>query len=121
MNEPATGPGRWRLGIASRLVIGFGVIALVLLAGNWYAARSARFAIDTLHDTKVEHIPLEQAASAIIDYLLAYDRAVFDQLRSNDEITRDAAAQAARRLAAAVNTYVAQRTAGPTMSTPARG
>lgn len=116
MNEPATGPGRWRLGIASRLVIGFGAIALVLLAGNWYAARSARFAIDTLHDTKVEHIPLEQAASAIIDYLLAYDRAVFDQLRRNDEITRDAAAQTARRLAAAVNTYVAQRTAGATAS-----
>jgi diguanylate cyclase (GGDEF)-like protein len=112
MNEPATAPGRWRLGIASRLVIGFGVIALVLLAGNWYAARSARFAIDTLHDTTVEHIPLEQAASAIIDNLLAYDRAAFDQLRTNDPMTRDTAALSARRLAAAVNRYVAQRPAG---------
>ena len=116
MNEPASRPKRWRLSIAMRLALGFGVIALVLTVGNWYAARSTKFAIDTLHDTTLERIPFARAAAGITDQLLAYDRAVFDQLRANDATTRDATAHAERRLGAAVTAYVAQRPAGATGS-----
>lgn len=107
---------RWRLSIATRLALGFGAIALVLLVGNWYAARSTTFAIDTLHDTTLERIPFARAAAGITDQLLAYDRAVFDQLRANDATTRDATAHAERRLGAAVTAYVAQRPLGATRS-----
>ncbi|MBV6418734.1 MAG: hypothetical protein CMLOHMNK_03672 [Steroidobacteraceae bacterium] len=109
MTDSSPHAARRRLGIAARLAIGFGAIALVLLVGNWYAARSAKFAIDTLHDTAAERIPFARAAAGITDQLLAYDRAVFDQLRANDESTRDATAQAEYRLTAAVNEYIAQR------------
>ena len=116
MTDSASRDGRWRLGIATRLALGFGAIALVLLAGNWYAARSAKFAIDTLHDTAAERIPFARTAAGITDQLLAYDRAVFDQLRANDATTSEATAQAERRLSAAVNEYVAQRPADATGS-----
>ena len=111
MTDQPTRPERWRSGIATRLALGFGAIALVLLAGNWYAARSAKFAIDTLHDTTVERIPFARAAAGITDQLLAYDRAVFDQLRANDATTSDATAQAERRLGEAIAAYVEQRPA----------
>jgi diguanylate cyclase (GGDEF)-like protein len=109
MTDEATPPARWRTGIAARLALGFGVIALVLLAGNWYAARSAKFAIDTLHDTTVERIPFARTAAGITDQLLAYDRAVLDQLRANDAATRGATTLAEQHLATAVTDYVAQR------------
>ncbi len=111
MTDPASRPPRHRLSIATRLALGFGAIALVLLAGNWYAARSAKFAIDTLRDTTVERIPFARAAAGITDQMLAYDRAIFDQLRANDPLTGGATALAERRLTAAVNDYVAQRPA----------
>ena len=111
MTDQPTQPGRWRSSIATRLALGFGAIALVLLAGNWYAARSAKFAIDTLHDTAAERIPFARAAAGITDQLLAYDRAVLDQLRANDATTREATAEAERRLGAAIAAYVAQRPA----------
>lgn len=109
MTDRATGSTGWRLSIAARLALGFGTVALVLLAGNWYAARSAKFAIETLNDTAAERIPFAQAAAGITDHLLAYDRAVFDQLRGGDSATRDATAQAERRLSRAANNYIVQR------------
>ncbi len=112
MTDPAPRRTRWRSSIATRLALGFGLIALVLLAGNWYAARSAKFAIDTLHDTTVERIPFARIAAGITDQLLAYDRAVLDQLRANDATTREATTRAEQRLAAAVTDYVAQRPGG---------
>ena len=99
MTDPAPRRTRWRSSIATRLALGFGLIALVLLAGNWYAARSAKFAIDTLHDTTVERIPFARIAAGITDQLLAYDRAVLDQLRANDATTREATTRAEQRLA----------------------
>lgn len=104
MVDPATPAGRWRLSIAARLAIGFGTVALVLLAGDWYASRSAKFAIDTLNDTAAERIPFALAAGRITDQLLTYDRAVFDQLRASDTATHDATAQAEQRLDAAART-----------------
>ena len=112
MVDPATPAGRWRLSIAARLAIGFGTVALVLLAGDWYASRSAKFAIDTLNDTAAERIPFALAAGRITDQLLTYDRAVFDQLRASDTATHDATAQAEQRLDAAARDYIAQRPAG---------
>jgi diguanylate cyclase (GGDEF)-like protein len=104
---------RTRLGLPARLAIGFGAIALVLIAGNWFAGRSAGYAIETLRVTEVTQVPLARAADALADQMLSYDRAVLDQLGANDEETRSATDAAEHRLNVAIQTYLAQRPERP--------
>lgn len=109
MTTGATRGRRFRIGLAVYLALGFGAIAAVLLIGNAYTSRNTEYAIETLRDTEVARVPFARTANLIIDRMLAYDRAVFAQLQSNDPATREAIESAKRRLDAAIDAYVTQR------------
>lgn len=99
----------FRLTLATRLAVGFAAIAVVLLIGNWAAERSTQYAIETLRVTQEARMPFARAASAISEQVIGYDRAVFDELREDSELTRTASNIAATSLLGAADTYLAQR------------
>jgi diguanylate cyclase (GGDEF)-like protein len=67
---------RLRLGIGWRLGLGLAAVAAVLTAGEMVAARTARDALAAIHSMQDEHEPLASRASAVMEKLVAYDRAV---------------------------------------------
>ena len=64
-----------RLGIGWRLGLGLAAVAALLVAGEQMAARTTREALDAVVSMQKEQ-PLADSASAVLEKMLAYDRAV---------------------------------------------
>lgn len=110
---PPPAKRRPRLALATRLGLGFGAMALVLLVGYWAAQRYTSYALERLHDSEVARAPLALAADALAGQVLGYDRAILNQLREDTDETRRASARAAQRVLTAVEDYAARAAKDP--------
>src|SRR5579863_740973 len=86
-SEPQPAPPRrrgWqpRLGIGWRLGLGLAAVTTVLILGEMQAAETAQEALDAIHSMQNEHEPLASRASAIMEKLVAYDRAVGESVQA---------------------------------------
>jgi len=102
-----------RLGIGWRLGLGLAAVAAVLVFGESLATRTAGEALDAVRSMQNEHEPLANRANAVLERLLAYDRAVdeYMQARSADNFT--AITEAGAALEAAVAAYFSSFPAPP--------
>src|SRR5215472_3207817 len=84
---PARPPRRaWRpraprLGIGWRLILGLAAVAAVLTAGEVLATHTTREALDAVRSMQNEHEGLASSASAVLERLVAYDRAVAEYVQ----------------------------------------
>jgi diguanylate cyclase (GGDEF)-like protein len=76
--SPALRRRAWRprLGIGWQLGLGLAAIAAVLTCGEILATRSAQEALQAVHSIQEQNEPLARRASAVLETLVAYDRAV---------------------------------------------
>jgi diguanylate cyclase (GGDEF)-like protein len=108
--EPQPAPPRrrgWqpRLGIGWRLGLGLAAVAAVLILGEMQAAETAREALDASHSMQNEHEPLASRASAIMEKLVAYDRAVGESVQARSGADFASLTEAGDALEAAVSGY----------------
>jgi diguanylate cyclase (GGDEF)-like protein len=76
---------RWRaprLGIGWRLGLGLAAVTTVLLLGEVLATRTTRAALAAVRSMQNEHEPLANSANAVLEELLAYDRAVDEYMQA---------------------------------------
>jgi diguanylate cyclase (GGDEF)-like protein len=75
---------RARFGIGARLTLGLAAVAAVVVVAHVLAARTTRAAVEAVRSMRTRHEPLAHRASAILQKLSAYDRAVGDDLQSDN-------------------------------------
>src|SRR5947208_2203909 len=76
-------PRRPRLGIGWRLGLGLAAVTAVLLLGESLATRTARQALEAVRSMQTEHEPLANRANAVLEKLIAYDRAVGEYVQAH--------------------------------------
>jgi diguanylate cyclase (GGDEF)-like protein len=109
-SAPPAVPGRrhrfrLRLGIGSRLALGLAAVSAVIVWGHILATRTTRIAVDAVRSMQTEHEPRAQRASAVVESLVAYDRAVIEYLQSGHSSGLGSISTAEDSLDAAVLTY----------------
>src|ERR1700736_6569187 len=72
---------RLRLGIGGRLALGLAAVCAVVIWGHVLATRTTRIAVEAVRSMQTEHEPRAQRASAVVESLVAYDRAVIEYLQ----------------------------------------
>jgi len=99
------------LGIAWRLGLGLAAVAAVLVAAEVTATRTTRDALEAVRVMQSEHEPLASRADAVLEKLVAYDRAVGVYLQAQTRAGSDPAAltRAGDALENAVAAYFANR------------
>ncbi|MGH8168919.1 MAG: hypothetical protein ACRETJ_00085, partial [Steroidobacteraceae bacterium] len=75
---------RARFGIGARLALGLAAVAAVVVVAHLLATRTTRAAVEAVRSMRTQHEPLAHRASAILETLSAYDRAVTDDLQSDN-------------------------------------
>ncbi|MDB6088520.1 MAG: hypothetical protein JWN85_1304 [Gammaproteobacteria bacterium] len=71
-----------RLGIGSRLALGLAAVAAVILVGHGLATRTTGEAVEAVRSMQTKHEPLARRASAVLEQLVSYDRAVSEFLQA---------------------------------------
>src|SRR6266436_5962550 len=94
-----------RLGIGWRLGLGLAAVTAVLVLGEVLAARTTREALAAVRSMQNEHEPLANSANAVLEKLLAYDRAVDEDLQAHNPYEFRAMTEAGDALEAAVAAY----------------
>jgi len=72
-----------RLGIGWRLSLGLALVAAVLIAGEALVATTTRQALVAVRRMQNEHEPIASAASAVLERLVAFDRAVGEYVEAH--------------------------------------
>lgn len=93
-----------RFGIGTRLTLGLAAVAAVVVAAHVLATRTTRAAVEAVRSMRTLHEPLAHRAGAILQELSAYDRAVGDDLQSDNGDIRTLAS-AGDALQSAVDRY----------------
>ncbi len=75
---------RPRFGIGARLTLGLAAVAAVVVGAHVLATRTTRAAVEAVTSMRARHEPLAYRASVILEKLSAYDRAVGDDLHSDN-------------------------------------
>src|ERR1700730_10904920 len=99
---------RWRaprLGIGRRLGLGLAAVTTVLLLGEVLATRTTREALEAVRSMQNEHEPLANSANAVLEELLAYDRAVDEYMQAPGPDDFSTLTQAGDPLEKAVSDY----------------
>jgi HAMP domain-containing protein len=65
-----------------RLGLGLALVAAVLIAGEVFATRTSREALGAVRSMQSEHEPLAGGASAVLEKLVAFDRAVVEYVQA---------------------------------------
>jgi diguanylate cyclase (GGDEF)-like protein len=73
-----------RLGVGARLGLGLAAVAAVLVAGEMLATRTSREALQALRSMQNQDEPLESRASAVLERLVDYDRAVGEYVQDRN-------------------------------------
>ena len=94
-----------RLGIGRRLGLGLAAVTTVLVLGEMLAARTTREALAAVRSMQNEDEPLANSANAVLEKLLAYDRAVDEDMQAHGPDDFGAIIQAGGALEAAVADY----------------
>ena len=100
---------RWRLGIGSRLALGLAAITAVVVVGHVLSERTTLKAVEAVRSIQTEHEPLARNASAVVEKLVAYDRAVTEYLQSSRGAGFDGITAAGSELDSAVASYFGHR------------
>jgi diguanylate cyclase (GGDEF)-like protein len=108
---------RPRFGIGTRLTLGLAAVAAVVVIAHVLATRTTRAAVEAVRNMRTLHEPLAHRASAILEKLSAYDRAVSDDLQSDNNGDLLALTSAGDALQNAVERYF--DAAPPATLTPA--
>jgi diguanylate cyclase (GGDEF)-like protein len=109
-SRPQRRARRWRgprFGIGWRLLVGFAAVAAVLVAGEDLATRTTRTTLTTLRSMQLEHEPLARSASAVLEQLVAFDRAIGEYVQSRDAGDFGSVTAAGDALETAVTNYFA--------------
>ena len=96
---------RPRFGIGTRLTLGLAAVAAVVVVAHVLATRTTRAAVEAVRDMRTLNEPLAYRASAILEKLSAYDRALGDHLQSANDGDFLALASAGDALQYAVERY----------------
>ena len=96
---------RLRLGIGSRLALGLAVMTSVIVFGHGLAERTTHIAVEAVRSMQTEHEPLALSASAVVEKLVAYDRAVTEYPQSARGPAFDTITAAGAQLDSAVSGY----------------
>src|SRR5438067_1527291 len=94
-----------RLGIGRRLGLGLAAVTTVLMLGEGLATRTTREALEAVRSMQNEDEPLANSANAVLEGLLAYDRAVDEDLQAHNPDQLRAMTGAGDALEAAVAGY----------------
>ena len=94
-----------RLGIGRRLGLGLAAVTTVLMLGEGLATRTTREALEAVRSMQNEDEPLANRANAVLEGLLAYDRAVDEDLQAHNPDQSRAMTGAGDALEAAVAGY----------------
>src|SRR2546429_3920677 len=94
-----------RLGIGRRLGLGLAAVTTVLMLGEGLPARTTREALEGVRSMQNEDEPLANSANAVLEGLLAYDRAVDEDLQAHNPDQLRAMTGAGDALEAAVAYY----------------
>src|SRR5207245_3546569 len=94
-----------RLGIGWRLGLGLAAVTTVLMLGEGLATRTTREALEAVRSMQNEHEPLANSANAVLEKLLAYDRAVDEDLQAHNPYEFRSMTEAGDALEAAVAAY----------------
>jgi len=81
--RPRWSPRSPRLGIGWRLGLGLAAVTAVLLLGESLATRTARQALEAVRSMQTEDEPLANRANAVLEELIAYDRAVGEYVQAH--------------------------------------
>ncbi|MGA9368493.1 MAG: HAMP domain-containing protein, partial [Steroidobacteraceae bacterium] len=73
-----------RFGIGARLTLGLAAVAAVVVAAHVLATRMTHAAVEAVSSMRTLHEPLAYRSSVILEKLSAYDRAVGDELHSDN-------------------------------------
>ncbi|HYB32349.1 MAG TPA: EAL domain-containing protein [Steroidobacteraceae bacterium] len=127
MRHAAAAPGRAlfyslrlpRLGIGWRLCLGLAAVAAVLTAGEMLVTRTTREALGAVRSMQSEHEPLASAASAVLEKLVAFDRAVGEYVQARTTGGFSTVTGAGDALEAAVADYFALSPPPPVTPTAA--
>ncbi len=113
--RPARRPrsGSPLLGIAWRLGLGLTAVAAVLIGAEVLSTRTTRDALEAVRAMQDEHEPLARGADAVLERLVAYDRAVGAFVQAHAGADANAIAQAGDALEDAVAGYFASQPAPP--------
>src|ERR1700733_13975681 len=103
-------PQRWRmrvprLGIAWRLLLGLAAVAAVLVIGERLVSRSTHEALDAVRSMQNEHQPIASRASAVVEKLVAFDRAVGEYVQARGGANFGAVTAAGQSLETALSAY----------------
>ena len=96
-----------RLGIGSRLGLGLALVATVLVAGEVLATRTSREALGAVRSMQREHEPLAGGASAVLERLVAFDRAVVEYVQARGRVDFTTVGNAGDALQRSVADYFA--------------
>ncbi|HUJ52719.1 MAG TPA: hypothetical protein VLX08_04135, partial [Steroidobacteraceae bacterium] len=69
-----------------RLGLGLALVATVLIAGEMLATRTSREALGAVRSMQREHEPLAGGASAVLEKLVAFDRAVVEYVQAHGRV-----------------------------------
>jgi diguanylate cyclase (GGDEF)-like protein len=94
-----------RLGVGWRLLLGMTAVAAVLVAGELLATRTTRTALTAVRSMQSEHEPLASAAGALLEQLVAFDRAVGEYVQAGSGADFRAVTSASDGLEAEVQAY----------------
>jgi diguanylate cyclase (GGDEF)-like protein len=110
--KPAAGPRRWRLriGIGARLALGLAAITAVIVFGHVLVQRTTLNAVQAVNSMQTDHEPIARSASAVVEKLVAYDRAVTEYLQSSKSPGFDAISAAGSELDTAIAAYFGRHT-----------
>ena len=109
-----------RLGVGWRLFLGMTAVAAVLVAGELLATRTTSTALTAAHSMQREHEPLASAAGALLEQLVAFDRAVGEYVQAGSGADFHTVTSASDDLEAAVQHYF-DRSPPPALSPGAAG
>src|SRR5882762_2561377 len=106
-----------RLGIGWRLGLGLAAVTTVLLLGEVLATRTTREALEAVRSMQNEHEPLANSANAVLESLLAYDRAVDEYMQAHSWDDFSTITQAGEALETAVADYFGSSPPPPVTAT----
>jgi diguanylate cyclase (GGDEF)-like protein len=111
-------PRRWRmrlprLGIAWRLLLGLAAVATVLVVGERLVSRSTHEAMDAVRSMQNEHQPIASRASAVVEKLVVFDRAVGEYVQARGGANFGTLTEAGQSLESALSAYFEVAPAAP--------
>ncbi len=104
------------LGIAWRLGLGLAAVAAVLIGADVLVTRTTHDALEAVRVMQHEHEPLAERADAVLEKLVAFDRAVgaFVQARTGNDLS--SITRAGEALHGAIESYFATSRAAPNLA-----